>query len=357
MSNRSLCRFSLLAAGLVLPPPALGQLQIKAGEETNIKFGVLVQGQAEWVQDPVSEGYAQNLFLRRVRILAGGQIMKNLTFFVETDNPNLGKLAGATKTISSGFILQDAMVSWKLSDEFILDGGLILTGIARNSLQSAASLLAIDYSPYSFLYSAPEQNVVGRDTGFQIHGNPAKKHLEYRIGVWQGARETGGRNSFRGTARLQYNFFDVETGFFYTGTYLGKKKILSIGGGCDFQKDYKSWAGDIFFDYPVGPGAVTAQLDYITYDGGDTFKTLLKQDTFYSEAGYLITSAKVMPYLTYAFKDISGTDTGDETRWQLGLGWYIAGHNMNLKAAYGRIDPKNGKSSNTFTVQLQGFYF
>jgi hypothetical protein len=289
--------------------------------------------------------------------LVGGQIIKNLTFFIETDSPNLGKYTGTSKTISTGFILQDAMVSWKFSDEFILDGGLILTGIARNSLQSAASLMAIDYGPYSFLYSAPEQNVVGRDTGFQVHGNPAKKRLEYRVGFWQGARETGGRNAFRGTARLQYNFFDVETGFFYTGTYLGKKKILSIGAGCDYQKDYKSWAADAFFDYPLGPGGLTAQIDYIQYDGGDTFKTFLKQDTIYTEAGYFINSAKVMPYFTYASKDISGTNTGDETRWAVGLGWFRAGHNLNLKAAFGRIEPKNGKSSNTVTIQLQGFYF
>lgn len=76
-------------SGLLLSWRAEGQLQIKAGDDTNIKFGVLIQAQADWTQDPVSEGYAQNLFLRRARILFGGQIIKNLTFFIETDSPNL----------------------------------------------------------------------------------------------------------------------------------------------------------------------------------------------------------------------------------------------------------------------------
>jgi hypothetical protein len=49
----------------------------------------------------VSEGYAQNLFLRRARLLVGGQVAKNITFFIETDNPNLGR---SPKALGSGFI-------------------------------------------------------------------------------------------------------------------------------------------------------------------------------------------------------------------------------------------------------------
>ena len=36
-------------------------------------------------------GYGQNLFARRIRLLVGGQVAKNVTFFFETDSPNLGK--------------------------------------------------------------------------------------------------------------------------------------------------------------------------------------------------------------------------------------------------------------------------
>jgi hypothetical protein len=47
-------------------------------------------------------------------------------------------------------------------------------------------------------------------------------------------RDALSHNAFRYVGRLQYNFLDTETGFFYTGTYLGKKRrCLSRGGHHD----------------------------------------------------------------------------------------------------------------------------
>lgn len=350
--------FASLSLALLLPAgPAPAQAVIKVNDDVNFKFGFLLQPQADWTQDAATKGYAQNLFARRIRLLVGGQIAKNVTFFFETDSPNLGKVASGAKT-TSGLIVQDAFVSWKLADEFTLDAGLFLTGIAHNSLQSAASLTAIDYGAYSFLYSGATvlNNVVGRDTGFQARGYLASKKLEYRAGVWQGARDAASRQALRTTARVQYNFLDADTGVFYTGSSLGKKKIFAIGGGYDAQKDYKSYALDAYYDHPLGPGALTAQLDYIHYDGGK-FLPLAKQGTIYAEAGYYISSAKVMPYLTYGTKDVANTNTGDDKRYSIGLGFYPAGQNFNIKAAYGKIDPKVGNSVNQFTIQMQAFYF
>ncbi|HYN41368.1 MAG TPA: porin, partial [Thermoanaerobaculia bacterium] len=329
---------------------------IKVNEDVSFKFGFLLQPQADWLQNPANDSYSQNLFLRRARLIVGGQVAKNVTFFFETDSPNLGKVVNGAK-VTTGMIVQDAFLSWKLADEFTVDAGLILTGISHNSLQSAASLISIDYGPHSFLYSAAEQNVVGRDTGFQVRGYPARKKLEYRVGVWQGARDSASRNALRTTARLQYNFLDADTGFFYTGTSLGKKKIFAIGAGCDAQKDYKAYAADVYVDHPLGPGAISGQIDWTRLDGGDFVKTLLKQDVIFGEFGYYFPKVKVMPYFSVSNKDVASTDTGDETRWSVGLGYMAFGHNFNIKAAYGRIDPKVGKSADQFTVQMQAFYF
>lgn len=346
-----------LALALLLPAgQAPAQAVVKVNDDVNFKFGFLLQGQGDWAQNPANDSYAQNLFLRRARFLVGGQVARNVTFFFETDSPNLGKVVNGAK-VTSGLIVQDAFVSWKLSDEFNVDAGLILTGIAHNSLQSAASLIAIDYGPHSFLFSAPEQNVVGRDTGFQLRGYPAKKKLEYRVGVWQGSRDAQSRQALRTTARLQYNFLDADTGFFYTGTSLGKKKIFAVGGGCDAQKDYKSYAADVYVDHPLGPGAISGQIDWTRLDGGDFLKPLLKQDVIFGEVGYYLPKAKVMPYLSISSRDIASTDSGDETRWSVGLGYMAFGHNFNVKAAYGKIDPKVGKSADQFTIQMQAFYF
>ena len=163
--------------------------------------------------------------------------------------------------------------------------------------------------------------------------------------------------ALRTTARLQYNFLDADTGFFYTGSSLGKKKIFALGGGLDVQKDYKSYAIDAYVDHPLGPGAISGQVAWTRLDGGDFIKTLLEQDVIFGEVGYYLPKAKVMPYLSVSSKDIASTDTGDETRWSVGLGYMAFGHNFNIKAAYGRVDPKVGKSADQFTIQMQAFYF
>jgi len=166
------------AFALLLPAGAArAQAVLKVNDDVNFKFGFLLQPQADWTKNAATGAYAQNLYARRIRLLVGGQLAKNVTFFFETDSPNLGKVVNGAK-VTSGMIVQDAFVSWKLSDAFTLDAGLILTGIAHNSLQSAASLMPVDYGPHSFLFSAPTQNVVGRDTGFQARGYLAKKKLE-----------------------------------------------------------------------------------------------------------------------------------------------------------------------------------
>lgn len=337
--------------------PAGAQAVIKVNDDVSFKFGVLLQGQGEWLEDAATGGTQQNLFLRRARLLVGGNLAKNVTFFFDTDNPNLGKVNAGSKTISSGFIVQDAFLTWKLRDELQLDAGLILTGIAHNSLQGAPSLLAVDYGSYSFLFSGPEQNVVGRDTGFQARGYVAGKKLEYRVGAWQGNRDSASRQAFRSTARVQYNLLEADTGFFYSGTSLGKKRIVAVGGGVDLQKDYSSYAADVYVDLPVGPGAVSGQLDWIRYDGGDFLKSLPKQDVIYAEAGYYFKAVKLLPFATYGSKDLAGTDAGDEARWSVGLGYMAFGQNLNLKAAYGRIEPKGKPAVDQLTVQLQAFYF
>ncbi len=262
----------------LLATTASAQAEIKVDDTINFKLGVLLQPQGDWTQD-ASGGYEQNLFIRRARLLVGGQLSPKVTFFLETDNANLGKVVGGTKAISTGFGMQDAFLEWKVADGLMLDAGLMFIPLCRNCYESAATLLPLDYGAYSFLQSAPTQSVVSRDTGFQARGYLAHNRLEYRLGAFQGARDRLSRSSFRSAGRVQYAFFDVESGFFTTGTYLGKKKVLTVGGGYDVQSDYKAFAADAFFERPIGAaGAVTLQADLVHYDGGRTFNLPRQND-------------------------------------------------------------------------------
>ena len=102
---------------------ARAQAVIKVNDDVNVRLGVLGQFQGEWLEDPAADDTTQNLFIRRIRLLFGGQVAENVTFFIETDAPNLGKTLPAGKNISPGVIVQDAYAEFKLHDAFALDAG------------------------------------------------------------------------------------------------------------------------------------------------------------------------------------------------------------------------------------------
>ena len=346
-----------LALLLAVVPAANAQILIKVNDDTFFKLGLLLQAQGDAAQDPATRDYAQNVFVRRVRLLVGGQLAPNLTFFVETDSPNLGKsITSGTKNSQPSMYLQDAYVEWKINDAIALDAGLMLMSISRNGLQSAATLLPVEYGPYTFAHSSATQSNVGRDTGLQLKGYLANKKLEYRAGVSQGMRDTPNRE-LRYTARVMYNFLEPESGFFYTGTYIGKKKILAVGGGYEHQHDYNGYAADVFLDYPLKYGAITTQVNHIRFNGGDFLKTLKDQHSTLVEAGYLIGKTNLQPVVQYSRRSFANGGGTDENRFGAGLNYFIKGHTANVKAFYNRIDLDGVETANQITLQIQFFYF
>jgi hypothetical protein len=359
MSNSRACIVACAVAALLTAAlPASAQIVIKGDDDdVNFKLGVLGQFQADTISNPDPESNTNNLFARRLRLMFGGQVAKNVSFFIETDAPNLGKTVSGVKNIQPPVLVQDAYVEVKFTDAFMVDAGLMFIPFSRNGLQSAGTLLLMDYGAYTFSDSAATQSTTGRDTGFQARGNLVGNRLEYRIGAFQGMRDAGSDNAFRYAGRVQYNALDTESGFFYTGTYLGKKKILAVGAGFDVQEHFHGYDADAFFDHPLGPGALTAQFDYNHYDGGITLTTLPKQNDVLIEAGYLIRALKLTPVVQIAHRDITDQSLGDERRVAVGANYWWAGHNANVKGLYTRITPTGLDTQNEFTVQLQVFVF
>jgi hypothetical protein len=346
------CAFILLAA-----VPARAQVIITVSNDVYMKFGVLGQFQGDMVDDPKADDQTKNLFVRRLRLLFGGQVAKDVTFFVETDAPNLGRTLSSGKNITPSVVVQDAYAEFGAADRFSLDAGLMFVPFSRNSLQSAATLLPIDYGAYTFAQSGPTQSSTGRDTGVQAKGYLLGHHVEYRVGAFQGVRDAPSHNAFRYVGRLQYEVFDTETGFFYTGTYLGQKKILALGVAFDAQKDYRGYDVDAFADFPLGRGAITGQMDFNRFDGATTLGGLPKQNDVFVELGYLIHALKLTPVVQFVHRAVVDVSTGDEKRTSVGVSYWWDGHHANVKAAYTRLDSASLASQNEWTLQLQVFYF
>lgn len=348
---------ALLCLGLAAP--ATAQWEIKADDgKTSIKFGYLIQMRAE-SEELASGDDAQNLFFRRLRLMFGGKLSEKWAFFIETDSPNLGKSDVAGVKDTGDVFIQDAYFTYEQSDAFKLDMGLILVPFARNSTQSAVTLLAQDYGPYSFLANGPTRSRVGRDYGLQARGNVAAKKLEYRVGVFDGARGTNANEDLRYLGRLTYNFFDTEAGLFYTGNNLGAKRQLAIGAGFDHQDDYTGLAFDLFYDQPIGKtgNAFTLQVASISYDGGTTYTALPDQDTLLVEVGYWLAGQKLQPFLQMAERDFANAATADEDQLWVGLNYRPAKHNSTFRVAFGQLGKDGADDRNVFQLTYQLFKF
>ncbi|MES1205371.1 MAG: porin [Pseudomonadota bacterium] len=366
------------------PPPAPSTSVKVDGQNANIKFGLLAQPQYEAVGAPLADGMQHNLFLRRIRILVGGTLFGQLDYFLDTDYANLFKnnaVGGAMATPgfknTPGLNIQDAFITYRpLGDLVKVDVGYMLPPLAHNALQGATTLYSLDYFSYSFAHSnafGTSADPIGRDLGVQVRGLVLDGRLEYRVGMFQGLRnapvpampgpaQVGGRNFFRVAARLQLNLLDAETGFFYAGSYLGAKKLLSIGASFDFQgleNGYRYWAVDAIADLPLGPGALTAQVNLAQWNAGDTaFLALAKQTAIMGEAGYRLAAPPVGPIIRVEHRWGSGAVV-DETRFALGGAFWWYQHNSNLKAFYTRVAPSGGGQDayNQFNLQWQVYFY
>jgi hypothetical protein len=341
-----------------MPSAAQAAWQI-SDEDSSIKFGFLAQMRAESVSPDIGSD-TNDLFFRRLRLLAGGKLTDKISFFFETDSPNLGK--GSPKGSSDVFI-QDFVVTYKPGgDAFMLDTGMLLAANTYNSNQSAVSLMTTDYGPYSFVWSGPLDLRVGRDYGVRARGYLANDFIEYRLSVLQGNRSERDAD-FRFMGRVMLNFGDAQKGLYYSGTTLGKSKILSVGASFDSQEDYSQYSIDAHWDQPLGGGnAITASAAYSNIDGDDFLPSLAEQENIWLEAGFYFAEAKLLPFVQYAERDYKDNGIADSDSWQIGIGYMFRGHAGNVKLSYSQssTDAVTGQVSNdvdTIWLNLQAFKF
>jgi hypothetical protein len=329
-----------------------------------------------------SRVWERQLYVRRLRILAGGNISERTSFFIDTDAPNIGYVdASGVKNTRVSMYIQDAQIQHNYTDAHGVVAGLQIVGITRNGLQSAASLMALNYGSYQFFANGPLDNLVGRDLGVALRGFVFDERLEYRTGIYSG-RNDDRPSSYRFTGRFNYSLLDREKGFFYPGTMLGRGRVFSVGGGVDTQDNYLGIAMDTFFDYPVFQfGSVTASVSYAFINNrtarntGNDFSALLpRQDILFTETGLFIPAIGIQPYFKYERKNVRkrGTENTLQNRLNsgdragFGVNYFMAGHQFNVKFLFERVygnypsgDPIQYTivARNEFVLQIQYFSF
>ena len=350
-------------AAAARPASAQWLLESKDGK-ASLKIGFLIQPQMELLETVDQTGVSTNFFLRRLRVLLGGTIDERWSFFFETDSPNLGKTnpnpgSGPGLKDQGDIFVQDAYLTYSRGSAFKVDAGMIMLPHCRNGTQSAATLLAVDYGPFTFLDSAPGGERVGRDYGVQLRGYPANQRFEYRLAVSQGVRGVEARNPVRVTGRAVYYPFGAETGFFYAGTFQGTKRQAGFGVGFDAQEDARMFSADAFFETPLADRrqGLTLQLNWMRYDGATFMPALAKQDVYLVEAGYHLLNHRLSPFVQYQARRFADRGTPDQDSLQAGLAWWLAGHNRSLKLSAGRQHTDGQPDRSQLLVQFQLFYY
>jgi len=386
--------FRLVAAvvlALVLAPAlASAQVVVKLNDVVNFRFGLQLQTWADWQQDPNSQGYSQNFYIRRIRAIILATVAPRVTIFYQTDNPrygNAGVASTAAKVINTGFLTQDAYIQWAFAgDMAMLQGGLFLVPASRNALTSTVSFLPIDIGQWELQGNALEQGNAGRDYGFGLAGYLLGDHLGYRMGVFDGLRRNGtaqtapigtsagSRNSFRYAVRVNYDFCDTEKGYTYVGTNNGAKKIIAIGGWYDTQDSYEAYGFDTIVDWPIAGNAIKAEADYKHYTSGTSKQfgpppvanALSPQKALYMDLGFYIAAAHLQPFVKWENLDLVSQalePANNQRNFGGGFNYYIFGQNFKISALYQKnlrnrlASTAAIKNTNRFILQMQAVYF
>jgi hypothetical protein len=162
---------------------------------------------------------------------------------------------------------------------------------------------------------------------------------------------------------VQWDFFAREKGYLFSGTTLGKEKLLAVDGGFDVQGAYHGLSANTAAAIPVRHGdEVAAQVQYVHYDGALKFPTIADQNDFLLEGAYYVHKAKLQPFVKYEEQNFVSAvnDTKDIHRAGFGANYYIRGQNLKWTLQYLRAMPQNGsseKATNEVTMQLQVYYF
>jgi hypothetical protein len=320
--------------------------------------------------------------------------LRNLTFF------------GGDTRFAPDLIVHDAWGEFKVNEGFAIGGGLhYWNGMTRLASASTISMMTLDQpQPFAAWHSLGVTDQLGRHLGIYFKGQIKK--LDYRVAIntpsrkasmksqdfgtkdsgltYDGVAHHSENSYFNGNTILEgyvrYNFWDTESTVLstHTGTYLGKKSVLGVGIGffahprgmykveTQEHQDVTHFALDIYLDKPVHQrNALNAYLALQTFDYGPDYVSRWAGtgNNVYGQLGYYLGGMKIMPYAAFQYGDYEGLE-GQISTLDLGLNYFIHGHNAKLTLEYHRVqgDTRNANiltSRDAFSqlrMQLQLFW-
>ncbi len=242
--------------------------------------------------------------LRRVRYQVMGQVAKKVFFYTQFGINSFNSLSAR----KPGLFLHDVTAEYKIyKNYFTLGCGLNgWNGTCRYTSSGVANILGMDLPTIEESTNDLTDQFV-RKLGVYAKGQISG--LDYRFAAAnpfpiQNSLTTvaalSGTNSAAFSTKapemqyqgyVKWQFFDKESNLlpYSAGSYLGKKRVLNVGGGFTYQKDamwyrnanmdtistpMKQFAVDVFYDSYLNKekqNAITAYAAYLNYDFGPNY--------------------------------------------------------------------------------------
>jgi len=354
-------RTALFAAGLscaALPSLVQAGPTIQYGEEGYVTFSYALQ---MWMQQKDyssanHSGSSFDTFLRRNRLTFMGQYNDQIGFYAQLEAGNDSKYGNDERSV----YYRDAYVTLDFSDEMRFIAGRFKNTFSRENLEACLEPLTLDRSIVSYTPFAGS-----RDTGVAMWGNLADAKFQYRVMIADGREgDNLPKDTPRYTVRAHYSAFDPEFDYGYLGTYLGTRKVLTIGAAYDYQanvayanstmrqdaKNYKGTTVDIFYEQPTSSGTYTLSAAYFDYDVGDainwdpdaTLPITTQLEANYFKAGYLFPGKIGMGRLQLfarhdtAKYNVTGSFLDNKTT-AVGANYYIDGQKVKVTLEHAMV--------------------
>lgn len=377
-----------------------GPLQNKAQAGPTIEFGDEGQGllkidyktqfqlsSRDKGSGPNDDDTTNTMGFRRNRLAFIGAWGDMYGIYVQTDffeNSALGTLGENTPSFGPGddnFSLIDAQVRIKFNEMARIRLGKFKANHTRENLEDCYAPLSLDRSRF-----LQEPYVISRDTGISLWGNLINDKVQYKLDILEGkpANTDDLESNFRYSGRIHVALLDPESGYGYKGTYLGKKKVLTIGAGFQHEadlvylnnadpqagtEDYNAYTVDLFTELPMGgAGTVTLSGAYADFDFGDRPSNFTQdpdasgqtgeRDGYYVKAGYMLPNVPLQFFgrvENWTFAELNGVKDHELDWIGVGFNYFIAGQANKLTLEYSDVefDERDTASKDFSTIVAQ----
>ena len=328
---------------------------------------------------PAGDESATEFNFRRNRLALMGAWADTFGLYVQTEyteDRNILPLE-VSDGADGDFQILDAVFRFKLNDSVNLWVGKFKYNLTRENQEACEMPLTLDRSIF---IRAPF--VSTRDKGVALWGNLFDNKFQYRLDAMNGRNDSASspKSNPRFSARVHLSLLDPETNYGYKGTYLGEKKVFTIGAAYQTESavayagseevDYSAWTVDAFVEYPFeGIGTFTLSGAYVEYDLEDAYKNGSpdadvtgvngEKNGGYVKVGYLFPNMPLQLFARsegWSFAQLNDVYDQEVSLYGVGFNYYLRGQNLKVTVEYSALDYDKDatvEDTNTLIGQVQ----